>query len=91
MNRVAVTEAAAGQLYTILMENRADERSTLRLVPQPGGRLAIALSVQDPSDETIEAAGETVLVLEPRVAALLDGSVLDIFESEEGPVLAIRR
>jgi Fe-S cluster assembly iron-binding protein IscA len=77
MGKVAVTEAAAEQLHNILLEHRPDEDTTLRLVPQPGGRLGIALDRPGLGDESTETAGETVLVVAPDVADMLDGSVID--------------
>jgi Fe-S cluster assembly iron-binding protein IscA len=89
MSKVSVTEAAAEQLHNILLENQTTEETTLRLVPQPGGRLGIALDQQGAEDESIEAAGETVLVVAPDVAAMLDGSVIDVLETAQGPKLTI--
>jgi Fe-S cluster assembly iron-binding protein IscA len=89
MARVAVTEAAAEHLQSILMEQEAEDEMALRLIPQPGGRLALTLDRPGVGDESIEAAGQTVLVVAPDVADMLTGSVIDLLETSEGPKLAI--
>jgi Fe-S cluster assembly iron-binding protein IscA len=91
MSKLAVTEAAAEHLHTMLQEQAPDSDVALRLVPQPGGRLVLALDEPDDGDESIEVAGETVLVVAPPVADLLDGSVIDVEQTEDGPKLTINR
>jgi hypothetical protein len=90
MSKVAVTEAAAHQLQKILFEHQTEDQATLRLVPQPGGRLAIALDQPGVGDQTVEAGGETVLVVAPAVADMLDVSVIDVLETAEGLRLTIK-
>lgn len=90
MPKVGVTEAAAEQLHSILLRHQTDEKAALRLVPQPGGRLAIALDRLGVGDESIEAAGETVLVVAPDVATMLDGCVIDVLDTDDGPKLTIK-
>ena len=89
MSKLAVTEAAAEHLRDILVEHGRESDMALRLIPQSGGRLALALDRPGEGDEAIEAAGETLLVVAPQVAALLDGSVIDVLETTEGPRLTI--
>jgi Fe-S cluster assembly iron-binding protein IscA len=89
MTKVAVTEAAAKQLHNLLSEHQVGQDTTLRLVPQPGGRLGIALDLQGVDDELIESNGQTVLVIAPDVASMLDGSLIDVLETAEGHRLTI--
>jgi Fe-S cluster assembly iron-binding protein IscA len=90
MPKVAVTEAAAEQLHNLLVEHQMDDAATLRLVPQPGGRLGISLDRPGDSDQRVELGGETILVVSPGVADMLDGSVIDVLETADGPRLTIR-
>jgi Fe-S cluster assembly iron-binding protein IscA len=91
MSKVAVTEAAVEHLQIILSGQEAENEIALRLTPQPGGRLVLTLDRPGEGDESIEAAGETVLVVAPEVADMLDGSVIDVQETEDGPKLTINR
>jgi hypothetical protein len=51
----------------------------------------LALDEPGDGDQSIEVAGETVLVIAPPVADLLDGSVIDVEETKDGPKLTINR
>jgi Fe-S cluster assembly iron-binding protein IscA len=91
MAKLAVTQEAAEHLHNILLERATKSDVALRLVPQPGGRLVLALDEPGDGDQSIEVAGETVLVIAPPVADLLDGSVIDVEETKDGPKLTINR
>jgi Fe-S cluster assembly iron-binding protein IscA len=92
MAGVTVTERAADELRNMLAEGSTQEGETVRLVAQPGGGgFAIGVDQVREDDETVEADGKTVLVVASSLAEALEGTVIDVEETEEGPRLTIKR
>lgn len=76
----------------MLAEASAEEGHVLRLVAQPEGRgFALAADQVEEGDETVEADGETVLVITSSLAEVLEGAVIDVDETGDGPRLSISR
>jgi Fe-S cluster assembly iron-binding protein IscA len=92
MPGVTVTERAAEELRRTLAEASTEEGQVLRLVAQPEGRgFALGTDQIEDGDETVEADGETVLVITSSLAETLEGAVIDVDETDDGPRLSISR
>lgn len=92
MPGVAVTERATEELRKALDEASTQEGQVLRLLAQPEGRgFALGTDQIEEGDETVEADGETVLVIASSLAEALEGAVIDVEETEGGPRLSISR
>lgn len=92
MAGVTVTERAAGELRKALAEESSEAGQVLRLVarPQEDG-FALGPDQVEEGDEVVEEGGETVLVIASALAEELQGAIIDVEETEEGPRLAIKR
>jgi Fe-S cluster assembly iron-binding protein IscA len=92
MAGVTVTERAAGELRKALAEASSEAGQVLRIVAQPQeGGFALGPDEVREGDEVVEDGGETVLVIAPALAEVLEGAVIDVEETEEGSRLTIRR
>jgi Fe-S cluster assembly iron-binding protein IscA len=92
MAGVTVTERATEELRSMLAEASTKEGQVLRLVAQPEGRgFALAPDQVEEGDETVEADGETVLVVASSLAEELGGARIDVEDTEEGARLTISR
>lgn len=92
MAGITITERAAQELSNMLAEASPKEGETVRLVSQPGGGgFAIGLDQVREGDETVEQGGETVLVIGSSLAEVLEGAVIDVRDTDEGPRLTISR
>ena len=92
MAGVTVTERAGAELRNMLAEMSTREGQVLRLVAQPQERgFALGADQIEEGDETVEADGETVLVIASGLAEVLEGARIDVEDSEEGPRLTISR
>jgi Fe-S cluster assembly iron-binding protein IscA len=92
MPGVTVTERAAAELRDMLAEASTREGQVLHLVAQPEGPgFALGTDQIEEGDETVEADGETVLVITSSLAEALEGAVIDVEETEEGATLSITR
>ena len=85
-----VTPAAEAHLAGMLAEASAPEDTAVRLVNEED-RLRLEADNPQPQDTTFEHDGRTVLVVDPRVAELLDGHTLGVEEGDEGTQLALSR
>ena len=86
---VTLTEAAGGFLNDVLASASAPTNTAVRLTVQPNG-LASILDEPRAGDATFEHNGRKVLVLDSQAAKTLDGKVLDVQPTDDGPRLGIR-
>jgi Fe-S cluster assembly iron-binding protein IscA len=90
MARVTVTEAAAGELRKALAEAPSEAGQVLRLVAKPqGDGFGLGPDEAREDDEVVESGGQTVLVIASALAEQLQGAVIDVEETTEGPRLTI--
>jgi Fe-S cluster assembly iron-binding protein IscA len=83
-----LSEAAGAHLVELLEEVDAPPQSAIRFVIE-GDTLELRLDQQTDDDETIEHRGETVVVLDPEVAELLDGRTLEVVHDDDGARLCV--
>jgi Fe-S cluster assembly iron-binding protein IscA len=92
MAGVTVTTRAAGELRKALAEESSEAGQVLRLVARPqGSGFALGPDQVEEDDEVVEEGGETVLVIASALAEELQGAIIDVEETEEGPRLTIGR
>lgn len=91
MAGLTVTEKAIGELSKTLAEASSEAGEVLRLVAQPEGGFGLGVDQVREGDEIMGPGDESVLVIAPELADRLEGAVIDVDETEEGPRLTIRR
>ncbi|MBI4308575.1 MAG: hypothetical protein HY684_07210 [Chloroflexi bacterium] len=87
---LAVTDAAAKEMQSLLVKSGAPPEAALRLVPETNG-LAFAVDVERPGDQVIGHQGKTVLLIAPNIQPYLEGILLDVRDTPEGPRFAASR
>lgn len=94
---ITVTDKAKDELLQTLDQAGVQEEGiSIRLAPtQPayGGetRLGLVLDHTRAGDQIVEHEGKIVLMIDPDIAAQLDGSTLDVVDTPEGRTLALTR
>ncbi|TAK82892.1 MAG: hypothetical protein EPO20_19375 [Betaproteobacteria bacterium] len=83
-----MTLAAGGFLYAVLERAQAPAETAIRLEID-GDTLTSKLDQPRPGDATLAHEGRNVLVLDDRVAQLLDGITIDVEPSSEGDKLVL--
>jgi Fe-S cluster assembly iron-binding protein IscA len=81
---VTITERAAVQLQELLAANEAPQGQGVKLVPDETGRIAMTIGPVGADDEVIEHDGEPLLIVDGRIAAMLEGAQLDCDTAEIG-------
>lgn len=88
---IKVTDRAKEELKRILSGNADNAEASLRLTATEQGQLGLAIDVETPGDHVVEHEDSKVLLVEEGLAANLEGIVLDVEDTPEGPKLAIFR
>lgn len=83
-----MTPAAGGFLHAVLEQAKAPVEAAIRLEIE-GGTLISRLDEPRPGDAALAHEGRKVLVLDDRVAQLLDGMTIDLQPSPEGDKLVL--
>ena len=86
---IDVTERAKEELKKILCEKVDMPQARLRLTSGDGGQLGLGIDIELPGDEIIEYQGAGVLVVEQELAVNLQGIVLDVDDTPQGPQLVL--
>jgi Fe-S cluster assembly iron-binding protein IscA len=86
-----VTENAKELLKETLREYSEDPETGIRLSVKEEGRFGILLDSESEGDQVIEHEGNKVLLVAPGLATVLEGSKLDVQNTEEGPKLFISK
>lgn len=89
MERVTVTVEAAEVLKGVLDDASAPPEQTLRLITQSSGDLGLSLDTVREGDQVVENAGQPVLAISDDVARLIDGSTIEVVETEQGKRLTV--
>jgi Fe-S cluster assembly iron-binding protein IscA len=87
---IAVTERAKEELKRLRSDKVDHPQAVLRLVSSDQG-LGLGVDVEMPGDQVVEHEGTKVLVVEEKLAGMLDGITLDVDETTEGPQLTVFR
>ena len=83
-----MTEAAGNYLTAVLDAAEVSEHTAVRIRLQDDG-LAPTLDMARPGDERFQHHGRVVLVLDDRAREYLEGSMLDVEHTPDGPKLLI--
>jgi hypothetical protein len=85
---LTMTPAAGGYLCDVLERAQAPQETAIRL-EIAGNTLKSKLDQARPGDATYDHDGRQVLVLDHRVAQLLEGSTLDVEPTSQGGALIL--
>ena len=85
---LTVTENAVRHLAELLSNADAAEEEAIRFVRE-GRTITPKLDCERPGDTTYEHEGNTVLLLDENVFALLGDRTLDVQDTDDGPQLTI--
>ena len=83
-----MTPAAGGYLCDVLERAQAPQETAIRLEIE-GNTLKSKLDQARPGDATYDHQGRPVLLLDDRVAQLLEGSTLDLEPTSQGGALIL--
>lgn len=83
-----MTPAAGGYLCDVLERAQAPQETAIRLEIE-GNTLKSKLDQARPGDATYDHEGRPVLLLDDRVAQLLEGSTLDVEPTAQGGALIL--
>ena len=86
---ITVTEDAKKFLKSILLAKVDNYFAYLRLTSPEKGKLGLGIDIEQPGDEAVEYEGDKLLLVERNLADSLDGLMLDIDETPEGPEVVI--
>jgi len=86
---LTVTESAKEKLMETLLANTDDREAGLRLTMKPPGQLGLVLDRESPGDSVVEHEGLKLLLVEPELVELLEGAILEVQDTPDGPRLTI--
>ena len=87
---IGVTERAKEELKKILANKVDYPGAGLRLTDSTdSGHLALKIDVEAPGDQVVKHEGSKVLLVEERLSTSLDGIVLDVEDTPDGPQLVV--
>lgn len=84
-----LTDAAAAHLSVILGQTQASDEQAVRMIPTQQG-LELTLDAPKPDDQTFAHEGKTVLVIEPKLATMLENRTLDVETGDDGTHLTLQ-
>ena len=85
---LTITDAAFSRLQDMLQRHPAQVAARLT---RKGDRVRVCPGKQRPGDKVVEYDGRIVLLLDKSMAERLEGRILDVRKTEEGPKLGLRR
>jgi len=88
---LTVTNHAKDKLLETLLASTDDREIGLRLSMKSSGQLGLVLDRGSPADVVIEHEGLKLLLVEPDLVELLQGSTIDIQDTPDGPKLVVSR
>ena len=87
---IVVTERAKEVLKEILADKVDYPGAGLRLTDNvDSGHLALKIDVEEPGDQVVKHEGSKVLLIEERLSNILDGIVIDVDDTPDGPQLVV--
>jgi Fe-S cluster assembly iron-binding protein IscA len=86
---INITERAKKALKKILTATLDFPEGRLRLMDRGQGKLGLGTDIEMPGDVLVRYGGSTVLVIDQRLAAGIEGVTLDAEDREKGPELII--
>lgn len=87
---IGVTERAKEVLKELLADKVDYPGAGLRLTDDTdSGHLVLKIDVEEPGDQVVKHEGSKVLLVEDRLSSSLDGTVIDIEDTPDGPQLIV--
>ena len=86
---IGITQAGLDELKRILNEHSDDTQAVLRLTTDEKGTLGLILDTDTPEDQVLEHEGSKLLIIEPNLAATLEGITIDVDETPDGLALVM--
>jgi len=84
---LAVTERAKQELKKILSAHVDYPMAGLRLSKSEPDRFTLTIDVEEPGDQVVKHEGSKVLLVDKELASALQGTIIDIEDTPEGPRL----
>lgn len=75
---IVVTERAASELETLLLNSNVPMGEAIKLVPSANGGISMVIAPAVEGDETVYRGDTLLLIVDSSIAPDLDGVVLDI-------------
>ena len=88
---ISVTERAKQELKRMLSDNVDDPQAGLRLTTGDAGQLGLGIDIEMLEDHVVKHDGSKVLIVEPGLAVSLEGLILDVEDTADGPKLVIAK
>ncbi len=82
------SDAACAFISEMLTSSEAPDDDAVRLVIEED-QLSMKLDEEKPGDETFLHEGKTILLVDAEMSQVLDGKMLDVEDTEEGPKLTV--
>lgn len=86
---ITVTERAMVALQDLLHQKVNVPLACLRMTLNENGGLGLGIDVEVAGDQSVVFGGETILIINERLAAKLDNMVMDFEETEDGRELVL--
>jgi Fe-S cluster assembly iron-binding protein IscA len=88
---LTVTGEAKQLLKETLIEHSNDPKIGIRLSVKEGGQFGIVLDSESEGDQVVEHGGAKVLLVSSGLATVLEGSRLDVRDTDEGRKLFLSK
>ena len=86
---IGVTERAKRELRDMLFDKVDMPQARLRLTSGDGDQIGLGIDIELPGDNVVEYQGSRVLVVESGLASRLEGIILDVDDTPQGPRLVL--
>ncbi len=86
---INATKKATSELRRVLESLEGVTEQLLRLAPDPQGNFVLTVDIEREDDESVDDEGTKILVVDSDTSILLDGAVIDLVDTPEGPQLTL--
>ena len=86
---IGITERAKRELRKLLFDKVDMPQARLRLTSGDQGQIGLGIDIELPGDNVVEFQGSRVLVVESGLASRLEGIILDVDDTPQGPILVL--
>jgi len=80
---IGITERAKKELKELLTEKVDNPEARLRLRTNEEGKLGIGIDIEKPDDMVIEYKGDSLLVVDAKLADSLENVAIDVVDSDK--------
>jgi len=88
---ITVTDDAKVELKNILISNSQDSDDGLRILIDTSGKPSIMIDKEQAGDEVVEHDGHKILIAQKELSSILDGYIVDCWDTENGKQLTISK